>query len=55
MNERVEQAEEWVIMERWWMVHTWSVVCPSLLNYPHAYPIAAAPYLPVVLVNTKLK
>jgi len=36
------------------MVHTW---CPSLLNYPHKYLIlAAAPYLPVVLINTnKLK
>jgi len=36
------------------MLRTWSVLCPSLLHYPHTYPIAAAPYLPVVLLDTKM-
>ena len=35
------------------MLHMWSVVFPSLLNYPHAYLIAVAHYLLVVLVDTK--
>ena len=33
---------------------TWSVLLPSLLHYPHTYPITAAPYLLVVLVDTKM-
>ena len=35
------------------IVHTWSVLLPSLLRYPQTYPIAAAPYILVVLVETK--
>lgn len=36
------------------MLCTWSVLRPSLLHYSHAYPIAAAPYLPVVLLDTNM-
>jgi len=39
--------------ERQWDGATWSVLLPSLLHYPHAYPIAAAPYIMVLLVDTK--
>jgi hypothetical protein len=35
------------------MVHTWLVLLPSLLRYPHTYPLAAAPYILVVFVDTK--
>ena len=47
-------AEEWVVMESAsGMMRTWSVLVPSLIHYPHTYPIAAAPYLLVVLVDAK--
>jgi len=39
--------------ERQWDGATWSVLLPSLLHYPHAYPIAAAPYIMVLLVDMK--
>jgi len=47
-------AKERVTMESGsGMMRTWSVLVPSLIHYPHKYPIEAAPYLLVGLVGTK--
>ena len=35
------------------MVRMWSVFVPSLLHYPHMYPLVAVLYILLVLVDTK--
>ena len=36
------------------MLCTWSVLLPSLLHCPHTHPMVAAPYLLVMLLDTKV-
>jgi len=47
-------VEEWIMTESGnGMVRTWSMLVPSLLRYLHTYPLVAALYILVVLVDTK--